>query len=57
MAKKKINPTLDFVPPYIPPKIEFYFYIGDKYYYRLFPIPYCYKPIDFKLLKKYLRNK
>jgi len=57
MAKIKIKPTLDFEPSYTPPKMEFYFYIGDKYYYRLNPIPYIHKPIDYKKFKNFLLNK
>jgi hypothetical protein len=39
-------------PLYTPPPIRWYFYIGDKYYKRLQPIPYAY---DTNFVKK-LRN-
>jgi hypothetical protein len=41
---------------YKPPKPEFFFYVGAKYYYRLSPIPYAYKPPDFDALKKLLEE-
>lgn len=43
MAKrlKKIEPVVTI--PVSTPKIEFYFYIGEKYYRRMQPIPYKYK--------------
>jgi hypothetical protein len=34
------------------PKVEFYFYVGEKYYKRLQPIPYEYKNPNYKNLKK-----
>jgi hypothetical protein len=37
---------------FVPQKVDFYFYVGDKYYKRLQPIPYEYKNIDFKEVKK-----
>jgi hypothetical protein len=37
---------------HIPPKVEFYFYVGDSYYKRLQPIPYEYKNPNYKNLKK-----
>jgi hypothetical protein len=38
--------------PYTPkPDNYFWFYIGDKYYRRMQPIPYKYKQPDIKYLK------
>lgn len=37
---------------YVPQKVDFYFYVGEKYYRRLQPIPYAHKNPDFKDLKK-----
>ena len=37
---------------FVPQKVDFYFYVGEKYYKRLQPIPYEYKNIDFKKFKK-----
>ena len=51
MAKTLLKKT-DDVPKYIPPKPYFFFMVGDKYYYRLSPIPYAYKKPDFNEVKK-----
>ena len=47
MAKKKIvkqEPT----EKYVPRKTDYYFYIGEKYYRRLQPIPYAHKQQNIK---------
>jgi len=56
MAKrlKKIEPVVTI--PVITPKIEFYFYIGDKYYRRMQPIPYKYKNDYIKNIKEILNE-
>lgn len=42
MAKKKI--PINTEPKYVPPiDNQFWFYVGEKYYRRLQPIPYAYK--------------
>jgi hypothetical protein len=51
-TKRKTAPQYE--EPYKRPKPQFFFFIGAKYYYRLTPIPYAYKPHDFKALKKLL---
>jgi hypothetical protein len=37
---------------YVEPKSDIFFYVGEKYYRRLFPIPYAHNPIDIKKVKK-----
>jgi hypothetical protein len=54
MAKAK--KVIDVSPMYIPPKSEFYFYVGEKYYRRLQPVPYKYSNPSTKKLKKYLES-
>lgn len=53
MARAKIKTTAP-TEQYKPPPIEFYFYIGSKYYYRLQPIPYKYQNNYVKKLKEIL---
>jgi hypothetical protein len=45
-AKKEI-----FIPHVPPSDLYIYFYVGDKYYKRLQPIPYKYQAPDFKKIK------
>jgi len=54
MAKAK--KVIDVSPMYIPPKSEFYFYVGDNYYRRLQPVPYKYLKPCTKKIKKYLES-
>jgi hypothetical protein len=53
MAKKikQQEPLCDYKPR---PDNVFYFYIGEKYYRRLQPVPYRYLAPDIKRLKKLL---
>lgn len=49
MAKSK----KELVIPYTPPlDLYIYFYVGDKYYKRMQPIPYAYEKPDYKILRK-----
>ena len=53
----KSNKTkVEVIPMYIPPKSEFYFYVGDNYYRRLQPVPYKYLKPCTKKIKKYLES-
>jgi hypothetical protein len=50
MAKKKVvKPEERFI--YVPPPEQWYFYLGEKYYKRLQPIPYKKEPIPKYVLK------
>ena len=40
------------MPHYTPTDPYIYFYVGDKYYRRLQPIPYNYNHPDFKEIRK-----
>jgi len=53
MAKKITKKTKEILlpPPYIPPPERWYFYVGQKYYIRLQPIPYKKDKIPEYLLK------
>jgi hypothetical protein len=53
MAKKQ-KPK-ENTPPYIPPPECWYFYVGQKYYRRLQPIPYKKDNIP-EYLKKYAQQ-
>lgn len=56
MRSKKI--TENQMPQYTPkPDNEFWFYIGEKYYRKLQPVPYKKELIDFTKLKKVLSIK
>jgi hypothetical protein len=48
MAKTKKEAVI----VYKKPKSIVYMYLGEKYYRRLFPTPYAYKPIDINKVKK-----
>jgi hypothetical protein len=39
-----------------PPDNKYWFYVGDKYYRRLQPIPYSYKHPDIKNLKNFFNK-
>lgn len=49
MAKSKKELIIPYTHPLDP---YIYFYVGDKYYKRMQPIPYAYKKTDYKLLRK-----
>ena len=49
MAKAKKPLVIPYTPPSDP---YIYFYVGEKYYKRLFPIPYKHYFIDYKKLKE-----
>jgi hypothetical protein len=56
MAKKLTKKTKEILPPaYIPPPECWYFYVGQKYYRRLQPIPYKKDNIP-EYLKKYAQQ-
>ena len=49
MAKAKKEVVIPYNKPSDP---YIYFYVGEKYYKRLNPIPYAYKKPDFVKIKK-----
>lgn len=49
MAKAKKVLVMPYSPP---PDPYIYFYVGEKYYRRLQPIPYNYNHPDFKQIRK-----
>ncbi len=55
--KRTIPQTkIEVKPSYEPPPIEFYFYIGDRYYRRMQPVPYKYVNGCVKRIKNYLES-
>jgi len=49
MAKEKKEIVIQYIPPQ---DLYIYFYVGEKYYKRLQPIPYKYKAPDLKKILK-----
>jgi hypothetical protein len=58
MATRKLfrKPKLKSVQYINLPPIEFYFYVGERYYRRMQPIPYRYVNTCVKRIKNYLES-
>ena len=48
MAKKKKTIVQQEEKEYVPRKIQYYIFVGEKYYRRLQPTPYSHKVINVK---------
>lgn len=57
ISRRTIQQTkIEVSPIHQPPPIEFYFYVGERYYRRMQPIPYQYKNNYIKKVKEILES-